>query len=76
MRPYVSSIQFVGQNRKNSRMVKVRLSNGTVVKIVPCCEGWEQYNATADDKKLTIPIADRFNDWLHGGELPCMEGGQ
>ena len=51
-------------------MVKVGLSNGAVVKIVPCYEGWEQYNATIEEKKVAMPIAEQFNEWLHGGEFP------
>lgn len=51
-------------------MVQVGLSNGAVVKIVPCYEGWQQYNATVEEKKVAMPIAERFNDWLHGGEYP------
>ena len=51
-------------------MVKVGLSNGAVVKIVACYEGWEQYNATIKEKKVSLPIAERFNECLHGGEFP------
>jgi hypothetical protein len=68
--PYIICLRFVGQTRKGDRMVKVGLSNGAVVKIVACYEGWQQYNATVEEKKLTMRIAERFNDWLHGGELP------
>jgi hypothetical protein len=51
-------------------MIKVKLSNGAVVKIVPCYESWEQYNATLDEKRATIQIAEKFNDWLHGDHFP------
>lgn len=67
---YIKAIIFSGQTRKRERMVKVRLSNGAVVKIVPCYEGWQQYNATVEEKRANVRIAERFNDWLHGGEFP------
>jgi|GEM_PF-2409279 len=67
---YIKCICFVGQTRKNNRMIKVKLSNGAVVKIVPCYESWEQYNATLDEKRATIQIAEKFNDWLHGDHFP------
>ena len=70
MKLYIRYLRFIGQTKRNERMVKVGLSNGAVVKIVPCYEGWEQYNATVEEKKVTISIAERFNNWLHGGEFP------
>ncbi len=70
MNLYIKYLQFIGQTRKHERMVKVWLSNGGVVKIAPCYEGWQQYNATIDEKKVAMPIAERFNDWLHGGAFP------
>ena len=70
MEPYIICLRFIGQSRRNERMVRVGLSNGAVVKIVACYEGWQQYNATVEEKKLTIRIAEQFNDWLHGGEFP------
>lgn len=70
MKLYIRYLQFIGQTKKHDRMVKVGLSNGAVVKIVACYEGWQQYSATVDEKKVAMPIAERFNDWLHGGEFP------
>lgn len=70
MKLYIRHLRFIGQTRRNERMVQVGLSNGAVVKIVPCYEGWEQYNATIEEKKVTMPIAERFNDWLHGETFP------
>lgn len=68
-RIYIKCVYFLGQRRKNDRMIKVKLSNGAVVKIVACWESWEQYSATVDEKRVTLSIAERFNDWLHGGKF-------
>jgi hypothetical protein len=73
MKPYIQYLRFIGQKRKGERMLKVGLSNRSVVKIVSCYEGWEQFNATTEEKKLTVAIAEMFNDWLHGGELPYLK---
>lgn len=70
MNLYIRYLKFIGQTKKSERMVKVGLSNGSIVKIVPCYEGWQQYNATIDEKKVTMPIAEQFNGWLHGEPLP------
>ena len=70
MKLYIRYLRFIGQTKRNDRMVQVGLSNGAVVKIVPCYEGWEQYNATIEEKKVAMPIAEQFNEWLHGGEFP------
>jgi hypothetical protein len=67
---YIKCICFVGQTRKDRRMLKVNLSNGALVKIVPCYEGWQQYNATVDEKRVTIGLAESFNGWLHGENFP------
>ncbi len=61
MKLYIRYPRFIGQARRNDRMVQVGLSNGAVVKIVPCYEGWQQYNATSEEKKVAMPIAEQFN---------------
>jgi len=70
MKLYIRYLRFIGQTKRNDRMVQVGLSNGAVVKIVSCYEGWQQYNATVEEKKVAMPIAEQFNEWLHGGEFP------
>jgi hypothetical protein len=70
MKLYIRYLRFIGQTRRSDRLVQVGLSNGAVVKIVSCYEGWQQYNATVEEKKVAMPIAERFNDWLHGGKYP------
>jgi len=62
----VSKIELRGVNRPAKRSVKVTLTNGTRITIVPCCESWEQYGGTRDELYITVPVAERFNAWLHG----------
>lgn len=68
--PYIKSILFTGEHRKNSRKIKVKLSSGSTVIIEACYESWEQYGGTRAELFITMPIAERYNEWLHGGERP------
>jgi hypothetical protein len=61
---YTRYLKFIGQTKKSESMVKVGLSNGSVLNIVACYKGWQQYNATVEEKKAVMPIAERFNDWF------------
>lgn len=62
----VSKIELRGVSRKAKRSVKVTLTNGTRITIVPCHESWEQYGGTLDELYITVPVAERYNAWLHG----------
>lgn len=64
----IKKIELIGQNRPKNRKVKVTLTNGTKITIVPCCESWEQFGGTTDELRVTVPVADRYNAWLHGAE--------
>ena len=64
----IKKIELVGENRPKNRKVKVTLSNGTKITIVPCCESWEQFGGTTEELRVTVPVADRYNAWLHGAE--------
>jgi hypothetical protein len=66
--PKIKKIELIGENRPNDRKVKVTLTNGTKITIVPCCESWEQFGGTAEELRVTVPVADRYNAWLHGAE--------
>lgn len=68
----IKSINFTHDER-GGREVAVNMSNGEVVKIAPCYESWEQYNATVPTLRLTVDVADRVNGWLHGEEEPYIE---
>ena len=62
MKYYITRVEF----KENVREVWVFLSNGGCVNICACCESWEQYNATTDEKSVSVGIADIVNGWLHG----------
>ena len=62
MKYYITKVEF----KENIREVWVTLSNGGCVKICACCESWEQYNATTDEKSVSVGIADIVNGWLQG----------
>lgn len=64
MKYYITRVEF----KEDVREVWVFLSNGGCVKICACCESWEQYNATTEEKQVCVGIADIVNEWLHGGE--------
>ena len=55
---------------KPRRQVRITLSTGSIVKIGRCQESWEQWGGTTEELWQTVDIADKYNDWLHGGELP------
>lgn len=62
----VSKIQLQYVNQPQRRRIKVHLSNGTNVYIVRCYESYEQYGGTIDELRITLPIAEKYNSWLHG----------
>ena len=64
----IKKIELIGENRPKNRKVKVTLTNGTKITIVPCCESWEQFGGTKEELYVTVPVADRYNAWLHGAE--------
>ena len=51
-----------------NREVVVTLNNGIQIHIVACYESWQQYGGTIDEMKITAPIAEQYNGWLHGEE--------
>lgn len=66
--PKIKKIELVGTRPRN-RKVKVTLSNKTKITIVACQESWEQFGGTRDELWLTVPIAEKYNAWLHGADL-------
>ena len=64
----IKKIELVG-TRPKTRKVKVTLSNGTKITIVACHESWEQFGGTCDELRLTVPVAEKYNAWLHGADL-------
>ena len=62
----VRRVDLLYVNQKKRRKVKVTLTNGTRIYIESCYESWQQYGGTVDELRITVPIADKYNKWLHG----------
>ena len=62
----IKKIEKLFENQIKRRKVKVTLTNKTVIYIVSCYESWQQYGGTVEELKLTVPIAEKYNRWLHG----------
>lgn len=65
---HIKKIELQYVNQPNRRRVKVTLSNGDKVYIERCYEAWEQYGSTTENFFLTVPIAEKYNGWLHNEE--------
>lgn len=66
----VKSITYLNENKKSKRELKVKLDNGTTIRIGACYESWQQWGGTTEELYVTMPIAESHNEWLHGGERP------
>lgn len=64
----VSKIELQYVNQPSRRRIKVHLSNGANIYIVPCYESFEQYGGTIEELRITLPIAYKYNAWLHGDQ--------
>ena len=69
----IKKIEFLYEKQPNRREVKVTLNNGTKIHIVKCYESWEQFGGTIDELRVTVPIAEKYNGWLHGGKKHLTE---
>jgi hypothetical protein len=66
----IRKVEFLYANQPSRRKIKVLLTNGGRIYIEPCCESWEQYGGTTNELYITMPIAEKYNAWLHGeGDL-------
>lgn len=67
----VIKVEFVNTDSIKDRECNCTLNNGTKVHISSCYESWEQWGGTRNELYVTMPIAERINDWLHGvGDEP------
>lgn len=64
--PKIRKVEFLYVSQPKRRKIKVTLTNGTRIYIEPCYESWQQYGGTTDELCITMPIAERYNWWLHG----------
>ena len=69
MFPTITKIELRGFDDVMHREVSVTLSNGSVIDIAACHGGFVQSGGVQGDFIVTHPVAERFCDWLNGGEL-------
>ena len=62
----IRKVEFLYVNQPKRRKIKVTLTNKTKIYIESCYESWQQYGGTTDELYITMPIAERYNGWLHG----------
>ena len=62
----IRKIELLYVNQVSRRKVKCTLTNGTIIYIEACYESWEQYGGTERELRLTVPVAEKYNSWLHG----------
>jgi hypothetical protein len=69
-KPYVKKIEYLYENQKSRRQLKITLSNKRTIRAESCHESWEQWGGSTDDLYISMPTVEQHNDWLHGGERP------
>ena len=62
-------ISLMDDGETGERYVKVSV-DGYEVTIEQCYESWSQYGAPRSVLWKTVPVAEHYNSWLHGGEEP------
>ena len=65
----IREIRLMNVSDIENRKVEVDLSNGTTVTIEALYEGFQQYNCNKIEAAITLSIAQKFNNWLHGKKL-------
>jgi len=67
---YVKTISHLYEKTPSRRQLKIKLSNGTTIRAEACHESWEQWGGTTEELYVSMPVVERHNEWLHGGERP------
>lgn len=67
--PVIKEITLVGCDTSDKREVKVKLSNGTIVSILPLYGWFQQTGCTRAESHITLSVAWKFNKWLNGKAL-------
>lgn len=69
LKPRIRNISLLNFSIKSKRKIKVTFSDEHVVYIESCHESWQQYGSDNLHLQVSAPVADKFNNWLHGGNL-------
>jgi len=67
---YVKTVSYLYEKTPSRRQLKIKLSNGTTIRAEACHESWEQWGGTTEELYVSMPVVERHNEWLHGGERP------
>lgn len=62
----IKNVKFQYVNVPSRRHIKVAMTSGNIITIVPCYESYEQFGGFDAELWKTLPIAKKYNDWLHG----------
>lgn len=62
----IVKVDLLNENNIDEREVKVTMKSGSEIHIVACYNSWEQYGGLWEEEQATVPIAEKYNDWLHG----------
>ena len=63
----VRKVELLYVNQPARRKVKVTLTNSTRIYIERSWESWQQYGGTLDECRVSMPYAEKYNEWLHEG---------
>lgn len=62
----IVKVELLNDDNIDKREVKVTMKSGSEIHIVACHDSWEQYGGFLEEEQATVPIAEKYNDWLHG----------
>lgn len=62
----IEKVELLNENDIENREVKVTMKSGSEIHIIACHNSWEQYGGLLEEEQATVPIAEKYNDWLHG----------
>lgn len=65
----IRRVELQRWSQPDKRVARVYLNNGSYAHIGRCYESWEIYDATLEEKRLLVDLAERLNGWLHGEDL-------
>lgn len=68
--PYIRAIRYLYEKRPRQRQLRMTLSNGTKITAEACHESWQQWGGIVEELRVTMPIVEAHNEWLHGGARP------
>ncbi len=62
----IKKIEYLGEKTPSQRKLKLTSSDGKITYAIASHESYMQWGS--GELKLTLPIVEAHNDWLHGGK--------